>query len=75
MYMDPVLQAHMSEQGPLLAGRCLLDFIHEEEQESARNDLRQTLGEGGLTGSITRCVFDSLLSPSIRIYFPVGYRS
>ncbi|KAG8908506.1 hypothetical protein FRB99_005865 [Tulasnella sp. 403] len=56
VFLDPVLQMHMSSQGPLLAARCILDFIHPDEVDSARKDLRQVLDAKEVNGSVTRAL-------------------
>ncbi|TDL25453.1 hypothetical protein BD410DRAFT_784439 [Rickenella mellea] len=55
--LDPVLTYHLQEQAPLLLEKCLLDFVHPEEQASARHDLGGVLQERTLHGTVTRVRF------------------
>ncbi|KAG8937283.1 hypothetical protein FRC02_000053 [Tulasnella sp. 418] len=70
MYLDPVLEAHMGPQGPLLSTRCILDFIHPQELPSARNDLSEVLRSKGLDGSVTRVRFLRLSTIRTRLGAP-----
>ncbi|KAG9013883.1 hypothetical protein FRB94_004263 [Tulasnella sp. JGI-2019a] len=57
MYLDPTLQLHMSRQGPLMAGRSILDFVHPDEVASARRDLSRVSQNKEINGSVTRVRF------------------
>jgi hypothetical protein len=52
--MDPVLQSHLDAQADLLVGKSLLDFVHPDEQASAKQDLGSVLESRTLHGSVTR---------------------
>ena len=54
VYLDPVLSYHLVDQADLLIGRPLLDFVHPDEQTSAKNDLGNVLTTKALHGSVTR---------------------
>ncbi|KAG8680877.1 hypothetical protein FRC08_015986, partial [Ceratobasidium sp. 394] len=54
LYLDPTCYVHMGEQAPALIGTCLLDYVHHDEQHSARADLRNVLDSRTLHGSVTR---------------------
>ncbi|KAB5596197.1 hypothetical protein CTheo_469 [Ceratobasidium theobromae] len=54
LYLDPACFAHMAEQATGLIGTCLLDYVHPDEQQSARADLRNVLDSRTLHGSVTR---------------------
>ena len=54
--LDPVLHYHLQEQAPLILSKTLLDFVHPDEQASARNDLKGALKDEALHGSVTRRV-------------------
>ncbi|OSD06313.1 hypothetical protein PYCCODRAFT_1383241 [Trametes coccinea BRFM310] len=54
LYLDPVLASHLGEQADLLVGRSLLDYVHPDEQTSAKNDLGAVLESKTLHGSVTR---------------------
>ncbi|KIP05026.1 hypothetical protein PHLGIDRAFT_92699 [Phlebiopsis gigantea 11061_1 CR5-6] len=60
VYLDPVLQSHLSEQADDLVGRPLLQFVHPDEQTSARNDLGGVLESRTLHGSVTRVRYSRL---------------
>ncbi|KAG8885682.1 hypothetical protein FRB97_000125 [Tulasnella sp. 331] len=57
MYMDPTLQIHMGPQGPSMAGRSILDFVHPDEVDSARRDLSRVSQNKEINGSVTRVRF------------------
>ena len=54
--LDPVLNYHLQEQAHLILSKTLLDFVHPDEQTSARNDLHAALEDERLHGSVTRRV-------------------
>ena len=54
LYLDPVLADHLADQAALLIGKSLLDFVHPEEQSSAKQDLRNVLDSRTMHGSVTR---------------------
>ncbi|KAI9000584.1 hypothetical protein BD414DRAFT_405786 [Trametes punicea] len=54
LYLDPVLASHLGEQADLLVGRSLLDYVHPDEQASAKVDLGAVLQSKTLHGSVTR---------------------
>ncbi|PBK75594.1 hypothetical protein ARMSODRAFT_949870 [Armillaria solidipes] len=60
IYLDPVLQYHLAEQAESLAGKSLLDFVHPDEQSSAKHDLGTVLESRTLHGSVTRVRFARL---------------
>ena len=74
LYLDPVLQAHLSDppeedvkpsattksKADGMIGKTLLDYVHPEEQNSAKIDLGQVLDSKTLHGSVTRVRFSSL---------------
>ena len=60
IYMDPVFTAHLEEQADALAGKSLFDFIHPDEQASAKHDLGTVIDSRTLHGSVTRCVLSSI---------------
>ena len=57
LYLDPVLQSHLAEQADLLVGKTLINFVHPDEQKSAKQDLGSVLESRTLHGSVTRSVF------------------
>lgn len=52
--LDPVLSYHLQDQAIQLIDKSLLDFVHPEEQASARHDLGGVLEDRTLHGSVTR---------------------
>ncbi|KAG9122328.1 hypothetical protein FRC07_001357 [Ceratobasidium sp. 392] len=60
LYLDPTCYVHMGEQAPAIIGTCLLDYVHPDEQHSARADLRNVLDSRTLHGSVTRVRFARL---------------
>ncbi|KAI0330225.1 hypothetical protein GY45DRAFT_1323948 [Cubamyces sp. BRFM 1775] len=54
LYLDPVLASHLGEQADLLIGSSLLDYVHPDEQASAKVDLGTVLDSRTLHGSVTR---------------------
>ncbi|KAG9095243.1 hypothetical protein FRC06_009991 [Ceratobasidium sp. 370] len=66
LYLDPTCYIHMGEQAPALIGTCLLDYVHPDEQHSARADLRNVLDSRTLHGSVTRYVDATLVPQSER---------
>lgn len=83
-YVDPTLASDLDDQGDLLLGRCLFDFVHPKELVTARNDLGNVLGTRELHGSITRFVplFPLLAFPTrpangriSTVYCSRGYRA
>ncbi|KAG6900678.1 hypothetical protein C0993_004987 [Termitomyces sp. T159_Od127] len=60
VYLDPVLQRHLDAQAPGLLAKSLLDFVHPDEQASARLDLAAVLDSRTLHGSVTRVRFSRL---------------
>ncbi|KAJ1307638.1 hypothetical protein OPQ81_001732 [Rhizoctonia solani] len=54
LYLDPTCFAHMGGEADKLIGTCLLDYVHPDEQQSARADLRNVLDSRTLHGSVTR---------------------
>ncbi|TFK40313.1 hypothetical protein BDQ12DRAFT_628218 [Crucibulum laeve] len=57
LYLDPVLSEHLCEQSKLLVGKPLLQFVHPDEQASAKQDLGGVLESRTLHGSVTRVRF------------------
>ncbi|KAI0303815.1 hypothetical protein B0F90DRAFT_1329070 [Multifurca ochricompacta] len=60
VYLDPVLSYHLVDQADLLIGHSLLEFVHPEEQTSAKNDLGNVLSTKALHGSVTRMRYSRL---------------
>lgn len=74
LYIDPVLQAHLSDNpdatdsstptskqaADALTGRHLLDFVHPDEQATAKIDVGGVLESKTLHGSVTRVRFSSI---------------
>lgn len=56
IYLDPVLTNHLGPQAELLVGRSLLEYVHPDEQASAKQDLGGVLQSRTLHGSVTWCV-------------------
>ena len=56
IYLDPVLASHLEDQAELLIGKSLLNFVHPEEQASARADLAEALEHRTMHGTVTRSV-------------------
>ncbi|CAE6354072.1 unnamed protein product [Rhizoctonia solani] len=54
LYLDPTCSAHMGEEAEKVIGTCLLDYVHPDEQKSARVDLGNVLDSRTLHGSVTR---------------------
>ncbi|KAH0832943.1 hypothetical protein J3R83DRAFT_11915 [Lanmaoa asiatica] len=57
IYLDPVLASHLEDQAEHLIGRSLLNFVHPEEQASARADLTEALEQRTMHGTVTRFIF------------------
>ncbi|KAI0064785.1 hypothetical protein BV25DRAFT_1869046 [Artomyces pyxidatus] len=60
IYLDPVLSHHLSDQADSLIGKSLLDFVHPDEQASAKHDLGNVLQSRTLHGSVTRMRYSRL---------------
>lgn len=60
VYLDPVLSYHLVDQADSLIGRSLLEFVHPDEQTSAKNDLGNVLSTKALHGSVTRMRYSRL---------------
>lgn len=56
IYLDPVFASHLEDQAELLIGKSLLNFVHPEEQASARADLTEALEHRTMHGTVTRSV-------------------
>ncbi|KAG9314878.1 hypothetical protein JVU11DRAFT_3979 [Chiua virens] len=54
IYLDPILACYLEDQADLLVGKSLLNFVHPEEQASARADLTEALEQRTMHGSVTR---------------------
>ncbi|KAJ3815134.1 hypothetical protein EV368DRAFT_79023 [Lentinula lateritia] len=54
LYLDPIMQADL---GGTVVGRSLLEFVHPDEQSTARLDLSQVLESKTVHGSITHVRF------------------
>jgi hypothetical protein len=54
LYLDPTCYVHMGKEAEKVIGTCLLDYVHPDEQQSARADLRNVLDSRTLHGSVTR---------------------
>ncbi|KAJ3862399.1 hypothetical protein EV359DRAFT_45233 [Lentinula novae-zelandiae] len=54
LYLDPIMQADL---GGAVVGRSLLEFVHPDEQSTARLDLSQVLESKTVHGSITHVRF------------------
>ena len=54
LYVDPILCTHLEDQASEIFGRSILDFVHPEERDTARNDLNNVVEQRGLHGSVTR---------------------
>ncbi|PFH53050.1 hypothetical protein AMATHDRAFT_73596 [Amanita thiersii Skay4041] len=60
IYLDPVLANHLEEQADLLIGKSLIQFVHPDEQASAKQDLGSVVDSKTMHGSITRVRFSRL---------------
>lgn len=60
LYLDPVLAHHLQDQAELLVNKSLLDFVHPDEQASAKLDLGSVLESRTLHGSVTRVRYSRL---------------
>ncbi|KAI0368748.1 hypothetical protein BV20DRAFT_980514 [Pilatotrama ljubarskyi] len=60
LYLDPVLASHLGEQAEYLVGKSLLDYVHPDEQASAKVDLGAVLESRTLHGSVTRVRYSRL---------------
>ncbi|TFK72912.1 hypothetical protein BDN72DRAFT_869302 [Pluteus cervinus] len=60
IYLDPVLASHLEDQAEALIGKSILDFVHPDEQASAKQDLGSVLESRTLHGSVTRVRFSRL---------------
>ncbi|KAL1747148.1 hypothetical protein HDZ31DRAFT_32602 [Schizophyllum fasciatum] len=60
IYLDPVLASHLEQQSDQLVGKSLLQFVHPDEQASAKQDLGSVLDSRTLHGSVTRVRFSRL---------------
>lgn len=54
LYVDPVLQNHLDAQANAFIGKSLIEFVHPDEQASAKQDLGDVLASRTLHGSVTR---------------------
>lgn len=54
LYIDPVLQNHLDAQATSFIGKSLIEFVHPDEQASAKQDLGDVLASRTLHGSVTR---------------------
>ncbi|KAI0033555.1 hypothetical protein K488DRAFT_69807 [Vararia minispora EC-137] len=54
VYLDPVLAHHLQDQAELLIGKSIIDFVHQDEQQSAQRDLTEVFHSGNLDGTLTR---------------------
>ncbi|KZT07627.1 uncharacterized protein LAESUDRAFT_677413 [Laetiporus sulphureus 93-53] len=70
LYLDPVLTDHLHEQADELLGKSLLEFVHPDEQASAKLDLGSVLESRTLHGSVTRVRYSRLS----RIREQLGYK-
>jgi len=57
LVLDPVLAYHLHEQASDILNTSLLEFVHPEERNSAKQDLGGVLNERTLHGSVTRVRF------------------
>ncbi|KIY43960.1 hypothetical protein FISHEDRAFT_77882 [Fistulina hepatica ATCC 64428] len=62
IYLDPVFAAHLEAQAENLIGKALLQFVHPDEQQSAKADLANVMESRTLHGSVTRVRFHRLSS-------------
>ncbi|KAF8625538.1 hypothetical protein AX15_005305 [Amanita polypyramis BW_CC] len=60
IYLDPVLSVHLAEQADLLLGKSLIQFVHPDEQTSAKHDIGGVVDRKTMHGSITRIRFSRL---------------
>ncbi|TFY65049.1 hypothetical protein EVG20_g5732 [Dentipellis fragilis] len=60
VYLDPVLTYHLVDEAPLVIGKSVFDFVHPDEQASAKHDLGNVLESRTLHGSVTRMRFSRL---------------
>jgi hypothetical protein len=72
IYLDPVLASHLEDQAELLIGKSLLNFVHPEEQASARADLTEALEHRTMHGTVTRSVCLPFTSPPFTKPFRQG---
>lgn len=69
IYFDPVLAGHLEDQAENLVGQSLLNFIHPDERETAKQDLESVLDSKTLHGSVTRCVLSSKMSHILSLIY------
>ncbi|BEI86371.1 hypothetical protein CcaverHIS002_0606580 [Cutaneotrichosporon cavernicola] len=60
VYLDPVLSNHLGPQSMSVLNHGLIDLIHPDEREQARNDLASAIQSDDLQGSVTRMRFSRL---------------
>ncbi|KAL1711896.1 hypothetical protein EV715DRAFT_214673 [Schizophyllum commune] len=60
IYLDPTFANHLEQQAEQLVGKSLLQFVHPDEQASAKQDLGSVLDSRTLHGSVTRVRFSRL---------------
>ncbi|KAK2462978.1 hypothetical protein APHAL10511_005030 [Amanita phalloides] len=60
IYLDPVLSDHLADQANLLLGKSLIQFVHPDEQASAKHDIGSVVQRKTMHGSITRIRFSRL---------------
>ncbi len=81
LYLDPVFQSHLANPdaspstsakaaADVLVGKSLLDFVHPDEQGSAKTDLGNVLDSKTLHGSVTRVRFARLNKIRAELGFP-----
>nr|GAT60800.1 predicted protein [Mycena chlorophos] len=70
IFVDPVLEGHLSQQAQELIGKSLVSFVHPEEQASTQQDLGNVLDSRTLHGSVTRVRFSRLS----RVRRELGYQ-
>lgn len=64
LYVDPMFGKHLSSQSSDILGTSFFDYIHPEEEERTRIDMKNIIGSRTLFGSVTRCRYSRL--PRIR---------
>ncbi|KAF8348816.1 hypothetical protein F5887DRAFT_1059806 [Amanita rubescens] len=60
IYLDPILSSHLADQAGLLLNKSLIDYVHPDEQASAKHDIGGVVERKTMHGSITRIRFSRL---------------
>jgi hypothetical protein len=60
LYVDPTFSQHLTLEADRIKGTSFFDYIHTEEEERTRVDMKNIIQSRTLFGSVTRCRYSSL---------------